>query len=141
MKRPRPPPKNEVILGYATHPVLGKVVPGRKPAKKFPYNTRLDNGKGTMQACCKCFSRASQGSCAAHTAEQYVRLMAAEAALREADKRIAVVVEAYRREQEVIEGKLDPLKFDKDEIDNAIKEVLALRRVPDDQLRPKAAVL
>ena len=61
----------------------GKLVPGRKPQKKFPYNTKLDSGTGTMQVCCKCFSRPSQGACSAHAAETYLRLYEAEQALQE----------------------------------------------------------
>jgi hypothetical protein len=129
MKTNRPPPKNEIFLGYATHPVIGKVVPGRKPAKKFPYNTRLDSGRGTMQSCCPCFKRPSQGACSAHNSEMYVRLMAAEAALKEADARLGAVELAYHG----MSSAGLPVEF----VD-ALTKLMLLRRVPDAELKPKA---
>lgn len=126
-REPRPPPKNEVFLGYATHPDIGKVVPGRKPQKKFPYNTRLDSGRGTMQSCCPCFSRPSQGACSAHNSMMYVRLMAAEAALRAADEKIAALEDASARGAPA------------DVLGKALADVIALRHVSEAELKPKAA--
>lgn len=121
MKLAKPPPVNEFFLGYATRPDIGKVVPRRKGAKK--YNTQLDSGRGTMQSCCKCFGRASQGSCSGHNSEMYVRLLAAEAALKEADKRVAAL--------EAAQGNPDALH-------KALAAVIALRHVPEADLRPMA---
>jgi len=77
LKKPRLP------TIYDPAKTKGKLVPGRKPQKKFPYNTKLDSGKHTIQVCCKCFSRPTQGACSAHHAEQYLRLCEAEQALEE----------------------------------------------------------
>jgi hypothetical protein len=123
VKLAKPPPVNEVFLGYATHPDIGKVVRRRKGATK--YNTQLDNGFGTMQLCCKCFSRASSGACSGHNSEMYVRLLAAEAVLKEADKRVAA---------------LEAAQGDPDALHKALAEVVALRHVPEADLRPKARV-
>jgi len=123
--------KNEVFLGYATHPVLGKVVSGRRPAKKHPHNTRLDSGRGTVQMCCKCFKLPTKGSCGAHTAEVYVRLMAAEAALKEADKRIEALEGAF----------FDSINLSPSPLRKALEVLIELRHLPLEAHRPKPAVL
>jgi hypothetical protein len=65
-------------------PSVRGTITRKKPKKVAPYNTRLDTGKNTMQASCKCFGRTSQGSCAGHYADLWLREAAAEQALQEA---------------------------------------------------------
>lgn len=90
------PVADRMVLGYRRPPKL-PVLTGRHPRKKFPYNTRLElESKTTVQVCCRCFKRSSQGACAAHFAEHHMRLLAAESALEIADEKVAAVEAAFR---------------------------------------------
>ena len=61
--------------------VRGNIV-RKKTKKAAPYNTQLDTGKNMMAASCKCFGRTTQGSCAGHYADLWLREAAAEQALQ-----------------------------------------------------------
>jgi hypothetical protein len=73
------------LLGYVENAELGTVTPGRLPASKYPRNTKLVREGDSMQVSCPCFNRVTQGACGGHHAELWIRLAAAETALRTAD--------------------------------------------------------
>ena len=99
MKKPRP------VTIYDPDKEYGKVEKGRKKSPNR-HNTKLNTGRMTMQASCKCFGgRITMGCCAGHFAEMHSRLFYAEAALRDG-KGLALAVGARLGAVEALLGAL-----------------------------------
>lgn len=121
----------EPVLGYNPLANVGEVV--RKKSNGIAYNTTLDTGKMHVQACCKCFGRQTQGSCAGHYAEIYLRETTAHSILLEVDEKLEALQKAFAALGQVnLRSEGDSRGFM-----HALEEVLALRSVAPEKLRPK----
>lgn len=119
---------NESYLGFAPHPDMGAVVPGRKSkSKRSKHNTRLLFRSTYMQASCRCFKNSvTNGACSAHFAHMQFRLLSATAAVKRADVQIELLESLFSDPTFADErAKLSPVLL------GQLEKLFALRKLED----------